>query len=227
MRFFFSICCLILCNLTIAQKKEAFTIRGDIKGLENNAIVYLFITGGEKLVKDSARVIKNRFLFRGYVADPCFSFIMNGNTNKLADVLLDNRTIYLRGNAPDYDSVHVSGSVIDAQWKEYYEKDIRLSGLQHHLQYLQDSLLLHCDSTMANLLKNDISKIVYELRIPLLREYVNRYKNSPVGAVLVTFCLLEKNLTKMDYYKLYNQLTLPIRNSLLGQRILKIASEKN
>ncbi len=227
MRTIFTICCLLFCNLANSQKKETFTIYGDIKGLEDNTIVYLFITGGEKLIKDSVRVMNNRFRFSGKVDDPYFSFLMNGKTSKLADILLDNRTIFLAGNAPDYDSTHVSGSDIDAQWKEYYEKDLRLSGLQHHLEAFHDSLLLHKDTAMANLLRNDIDKIIYGLRIPLLSEYVQTYKDSPAGAVLITFCLLENYLTKLEYYKLYNQLTLPIRNSSLGHRILRIAKEKN
>ncbi|WP_163823260.1 DUF4369 domain-containing protein, partial [Proteus mirabilis] len=82
----------------------SYEIQGHIKGLLDNTKIYL-INGGKRKTIDSALVKNERFVLQGRVDDAFHTYLYEGKSNKLADILLDNRKITVLGEKPFYDSI--------------------------------------------------------------------------------------------------------------------------
>uniref|UniRef100_UPI001954695D DUF4369 domain-containing protein n=1 Tax=Stenotrophomonas maltophilia TaxID=40324 RepID=UPI001954695D len=86
-------------------------------------------------------LVKNeRFVLQGRVDDAFHTYLYEGKSNKLADILLDNRKITVLGEKPFYDSITISGSAIDEQWKEWYKEDQRIGYRSYQLNQVINSL---------------------------------------------------------------------------------------
>lgn len=121
----------ITCLVTQAQAR--YQIEGHIKGLTDDSKIYL-INGGLRKTIDSTLVQNERFVLTGQLDEPAHTYLYSGKSTKLADILLDNRLIRIQGSYPVYDSVQVSGSDIDKQWREWYGLDQGLGYKQYLLK---------------------------------------------------------------------------------------------
>lgn len=210
-----------------AQGTGEYRIAGDVHGLPNGANVYL-IHGGQRKTIDSATVNNRRFVLRGHLAEPAHVYLHAGrgkNATKLADILLDNRALSVTGGAPDYDSVRVSGSAIDRQWKDWLKEDEHIGQQRRQLKQVAQALLAKKDTANAGAL----NKVIGELqaaRVRLLKAYVQRYRATAAGAALPTLCTLGPSLTGGDYLEMYRTLTPTWQQSSFGKEIISQATQK-
>lgn len=202
---------------------SGYTIEGHILGLEEKSKIYL-IHGGQRKKIDSAVVINNHFIMTGKLNEPAHTYLYLGKTNKLADILLDNRKIEIQGNEPLYDSIKIMGSDIDMQWKEWYQNDQRIGYQKYRLDRVHKSLVDKKDSANAIIVKRLSEELMID-RINLLKVYVKRYNDSVSGAVLPTLCTIQATLTKSDYLEMYNDLTPRMRSTTFGKEILSLAQK--
>ncbi len=225
--------CLFLINSLIlpafcqAQANPAYQVVGQVKGLADGTKMYL-IDGNKRQAIDSATVKKDQFTLRGSLVEPAHLYLYAGRgrtSQKLADILLDNRTVYVRGNQPEYDSIRVSGSDIDQQWKEWYKEDQQIGYQRYRIKQVHESLILKKDTTNANVLGRLIGEIQLS-RINLLKTYVKRYHNTATGAALPMLCTLSDYLTEADYLEMFNTLTPTWQQSAFGKDILVQAKKK-
>jgi Domain of unknown function (DUF4369) len=200
---------------------SGYKIEGHILGLQDNSRIYLINVGQRKRI-DSAVVKNNRFTMTGKLNEPALMYLYLGKSNKLADILLDNRNIGVKGNEPIYDSIKIMGSDIDMQWREWYQNDQRIGYKKYRLDKLYESLVDKKDSVNAIVAKK-LSEEFTNDRINLLKGYVKRYNGSVAGALLPTLCTISNSLTKADYLEMYNYLNPSMRTTTLGKEILNLA----
>jgi hypothetical protein len=200
-----------------------YCIDGRIGGLRDGSTIFL-IDGAARRRIDSAVVKGDRFLMKGKLHEPIHTYLYLGKTNKLADILLDNRAIKVEGAVPIYDSIKVIGSDIDVQWKKWYQHDQRIGYQKYRLDELFKSLIDKDDLENAGTVKR-LSEELMTDRINLLKDYVKRYNDSASGALLPTLCTIQTNLVKSDYLEMYNSLTPRMRSTTFGKNILDLADK--
>jgi hypothetical protein len=210
-----------------AQGNGEYKVIGEVKGLPEEAKVYL-INGSQRKIIDSATVKNGQFMLRGHLVEPAHMYLHVGRgkvSKKLTDILLDNRTLYVKGTAPVYDSVRVSGSVIDQQWKAWMKDDEQLGRQRYQLKQVAQSLLVEKDSANANALTRLVGEL-QAVRVSLLKAYVKRNHDTAVGAALPTLCTLGPSLTGNDYLEMYHTLTPMWQKSSFGKEIITQATKK-
>ena len=206
----------------IAQ--NGYVINGRVNGLADHTKIYL-IDGGRRKTIDSAVVLNEAFRLSGTLEEAAHMYLYAEKKIKLADILLDNRHIDVTGNKPAYDSIHVKGSDIDEQWKEWYKEDQQVGYLRYRLNQISQSLSEKQDSIDGNKLKQIVDELMSD-RISLLKRYVKKYGHSPSGAVLPTLCTLQEQLTKQDFSDMYNSLTPDMQKTYFGREILELGAKK-
>jgi len=140
---------------SFAQNKSGYEVKGEVKGLLDGTKIFL-IDGGRRKVIDSTIANKNRFLLKGKLSEPAHMYLHAGsgiNTIKLADILLDNQAIQVKGSKPEYDSVTVSGSNIDSVFKEWLREDQAIGYLRYKIKQVVGSLVLKQDTVNASAMK--------------------------------------------------------------------------
>lgn len=224
---FFLISTLIIPAFCQAQNNPAYQVVGHVKGLADGTKMYL-IDGNRRRTIDSTSVKQDQFTFQGSLVEPAHLYLHAGKgrtSQKLADILLDNRVVYIRGNKPEYDSIRVSGSDIDQYWKEWYKEDRQIGYQRYRISQVYKSLTERKDTANANVL----GKLVGEMqlsRINLLKTYVKRYHDTAAGAALPMMCTLGDHLTGADYMEMFNTLTPNWQQSSFGKDILVQAKKK-
>ncbi len=201
---------------------DGYRINGKIAGLADGTVIYLV---HEFKRIDSATVDKGHFTIRGILTEPVFTSLYTGkgdNWRKLADILLDNREVSVAGTGPDFGHIRVSGSDIDAQWKEWFDRDQRLGYQRHRLDRVYQSLQKSDSKPDADLLKKVMDELAAD-RITLLKSYVSRYHDSPVGAILPTLCTLHGSLGRADFMEMYEVLSPPMKNTKMAKETLELA----
>jgi hypothetical protein len=210
-----------------AQAAAGYEVAGQIKGLPDGTRLYL-IDGSKRQRIDSATVQQGQFVLRGQVAEPIHAYLYAGRgpgSSKLADILLDNQRVQVAGTQPVYNSVAVSGSDIDRQWKEWFREDTQLAEQRAGVGKSYRARLAQPDTTGAGLLKQQLAQL-QQARIKLLKGYVQRYHDTAVGAALPTMCTLGTSLTTADYREMYAGLTPRWQQSAFGHEILTQASKR-
>jgi hypothetical protein len=210
------------CANTQGQQSN-YKIEGHILGLDPTLKVYLINASQRKRI-DSSVVMNSRFVLKGKVAEPLFTYLYSGKTNKMADILLDNRDIEVKGNQPIYDSVKITGSEIDDQWREWSDHDQKIGYQIFRLNKLYQSLHKKQDTEAFPIVKQLTEELVAD-RIALLKYYVRKYHNSASGALLPTLCTIQDKLQHADYVEMYNTLTPQLQASQLGKDILTLAKQ--
>jgi hypothetical protein len=210
-----------------AQAAAGYEVAGQIKGLPDGTHIYL-IDGGQRKRIDSATVQQGQFVLRGQLAEPIHAYVYAGRgpgSSKLADILLDNQRVQVKGSQPVYTSVAVSGSAIDQQWKEWLQEDTRLAEQRAGVGKSYRARLAQPDTTGAGLLKQQQTQL-QQARVELLKGYVRRYHDTVVGAALPTMCTLSASLTAADYREMYASLTPRWQQSAFGHELLTQAGKR-
>jgi len=210
-----------------AQPAAGYEVAGQINGLPDGTHIYL-INGSQRQRIDSARVQHGQFVLHGELAEPVHAYLYAGRgrgSSKLADILLDNRRVQARGSQPTYDSVVVSGSDIDRQWKEWFREDTQLAEQRAGAGKRYLARLAQPDTTGAGLLKQQVT-LLQQARISLLKGYVRRYHDTAAGAALPTMCTLGTSLTAADYREMYASLAPRWQQSAFGREILTQAGKR-
>lgn len=207
--------------------KGGYQVLGDVQGLPEGSKVYL-LNGNQHRTIDSAAVHGGQFKLAGQLAEPAHLYLHAGKGRtavKLADLLLDNRTVYVKGQQPTYEAVAVTGSDIDQHWKDWYREDSALGAQRYQLKLVADNLTQKQDTASASAVRRVMAKL-QAYRVRLLKDYVARYHDSATGAMLPDLCTLSTSLTSADYLQMYQVLTPTWQASSFGKDLLVQAKKK-
>ena len=215
---------LALSSFNLLKAQSGYEINGNIRGLTKNAKIYL-IDAGERKILDSVIVKNEKFIIKGKLKDATHTYLYEGKTNKLADILLDNRSIKVFGETPNYDNVKITGSKIDEQWKQWFKDDQKIGYLRYRINEVTESLIAQKDILNSKSL-GEVAEELLKDRINLLKSYVKKYGSFPSGALLPTLCTIQDKLTKNDFLEMYNSLSPEIQKTHLGREVLELSSKK-
>lgn len=137
------------------------------------------------------------FQFEGSVSEPVFANIHHKNGNGEIELFLDNSLWKVTGTYHEYNDAAVSGSAIDAQWKQYF---------------YEDQQLVKSASTKGD-------PAVVQKRKELLKRYVKDLHSSYAGALIPNFCTIEKSLTPADWTEIYGFLSEEMKDTYYGRKI--------
>ena len=214
---------LALLSFSNLKAQSGYEINGNIRGLTESAKIYL-IDAGERRILDSAIVKNEKFILKGRLKDAAHTYLYEGKVNKLADILLDNRSIKLFGETPNYDDVKITGSNIDEQWKQWFKDDQKIGYLRYRVNEVTEALISQKDTLNSKTLKEIADELLKD-RINLLKSYVRIFSSLPSGALLPTLCTIQDKLTKNDFLEMYNSLSAEIQKTHLGREVLELSNK--
>lgn len=215
---------LFLISFNSLKAQIGYEINGNIRGLTDNSKIYL-INGSERKVIDSAVVKNEKFILKGKLNNTVHTYLYEGKTNKLADILLDNRKIEVFGDSPNFDNIKVTGSNIDEQWKQWYRDDQKIGYLKYRINEVAELLITQKDTVNSKSLL-EIADELFKDRVILLKSYVKKYGNLPSGAVLPTLCTIQDKLTKNDFLEMFNSLSPEMQRTNLGKEVFELSNKK-
>ena len=194
----------VYCQLYSQESSPSYKIVGYLTGMPDQELYLDYYDQGVKYRHPTFSKDGN-FQFTGAVSEPVFANIHQKNGNGEIEIFLDNSLWKVTGNYQDYDGAAVSGSVIDAQWKQYFKED----------QQLVKSASLKGDPA------------VVQRRKELLKKYVKDLHSSYAGALIPNFCTIEKSLTPADWIEIYDLLSEEMKDTYFGKKIsAKIGNHK-
>lgn len=209
-------------NKTKPKTSAGFRIQGNIKGLKDGSVISV-IDGGARKTIVSTVASNGQFTLTGTLDDAAHVYLYENKSNKLADILLDNRSVTVSGTEPIYDKITISGSEIDLQWRVWSAADQRIGYQRYRIRQVHESLIKNGDTENAAKLQPVIDELTKD-RIVLLKSYVRQYSNSPAGAMLPNLCTLQHNLTPANYSEMFHLLSPRMQKTKMGQEVLKYAS---
>ena len=223
---------IFLAIATFAFSQNSFEIHGDIKGLDNEKVLFLKILG-ESFETEIVEVHNGKFSIKGELDEPYFVQIMpikNGTENeavgKLAEFILEASKIYVVGCSKAYEDVKVYGSEADKVLKAYFMEDELLTDRFLLLQAQRKTYEEKGALEKAAVIKKEMYQIAKVDRIALLKSYVKDHKNTIIGALLPNFCTMDNVLSNEDYREIYNTLSPANQKTAFGQSILIQAEEE-
>ena len=186
----------VCCQLYSQVPSPSYKIVGYIEGMPDQELYLDYYDKGVKyrhptFSKDGS------FQFMGKVSEPVFANIHQQNGNGEIELFLDNSLWKVTGSYQEYNDAAVLGSVIDAQWKQYFKED----------QQLVKNASLKGDPT------------VVQQRKELLKKYVKDLHSSYAGALIPNFCTIEKSLTPADWIEIYDFLSEDMKDTYYGRKI--------
>lgn len=219
MRLFAFLCLFIPC-LGWAQ---TYVIQGDIPELSADTLVILKIRDGYEV--DKIPVVDGRFEYQDSIAEPYFVQLLivdpgtNETSGKLTEFMVEAGTIYVEGEDADYEQVRVRGSESDRVLKAYFAEDEVLSERWNSLKLEYDEYQAAGDTLARKQAARTLNSITFDERIPLLKQYVKRYRDQVIGALIPNFCTLQEVLKPEDYREMYEMLTPEMQQTAYGQSI--------
>lgn len=187
---------LIVFFATQSTYAQGFTVIGEVAGLESPALMMMKLKKGGFEI-ETIPVEKGRFAFSGQVDEPYYVQLL-----MLADA----------------DGFSTTGKLTEFMLEN---SEIRIVGTSSEFE----DVTVH-GSESDTILKEYLTKDLElgdqtEARVVLLKEYVNRHRNSIVGALLPIFCTLGDVLTSEDYILMYESLSEDMQQSGYGQMVLQ------
>lgn len=187
---------IIYCQVYSQAPSSSYKIVGYIEGMPNQE---LYLDYYDKGIKYRHPTFSNdgNFQFTGRVSEPVFANIHHKDGNGEIELFLDNSVWSVSGTYQQYNDAAVSGSAIDAQWKQYFKED----------QQLVKSASIKGDPA------------VVQKRKELLKKYVRDLHSSYAGALIPNFCTIERSLTSADWVEIYDLLSEEMKDTYYGKKI--------
>lgn len=207
---------LLLWHNTHAQE-PGYIITGYIEGLSDQEL-YLDYYDLGKRYRHKVFCANGSFKFVGYVTEPVFANIHQQFGKGEIELFLDNSSWKITGEASGFNNAIVKGSVIDQQWKEYFKNDQDLILQAYGAEAVEKGIDEQSFASNTDLRQK---------RVDLLKRYVYLYKDSYAGALIATFCTINKSLSQNDLGYIYSTLSPQIQISHYGQEIQRRVSRKS
>ncbi|MBX2931329.1 MAG: AhpC/TSA family protein [Chitinophagaceae bacterium] len=175
---------LLLPFTLLAQKKESFTINGNITGLKDSTLVFLNDAAGNAISQDYA--FKGKFILRGTMNEPGFAKLGFIGIQNEVEIFMYNENIAIKANVDDFDkSTVITGSSLHNDYTTYLKifnplKD-RFNDLGARINTTQPSK--QRDSLM-NLFEQNKKKVITE---------VNKFTATRLASPVSTFVLYVVN----------------------------------
>lgn len=166
------------------QDKDAFSITGEIKGLnEGEVLLYNLDESGQKLV-DSSQISNGRFSLKGKITFPEMHLLkINGNRAGVP-FFLEAGKIHFKANADSLNGATITGSESNDLYQKFHEEMHRYDEQSRNILDRYTQAKSNCDTALMSKLF-DANTDVEKERTLFTLDFVKQHKESIV-AVYIT-----------------------------------------
>jgi len=208
---------LLFCFLPLAVfSQEKITVKGKLKGLKDNTLIYLTDVNNPTDTIASGRAKAEKFQLQGQLSEPALVNLYFG-TDKPLMTFLAGSSIQVTGNAGSQDAIMISGSESHNDFTEFQKIfDPLFKRLMSINQQLQ--MGIRSDSLMAAAMKKRDT-----IQIEIDR-FVKGHRASPVSAFLLA-ATYQLNEDVMVTEQRYAQLQEPAVKNMYGKFLKETIDE--
>lgn len=202
-----------------------YTITGKSTGIADGTKVYLDLidpaTGGF-VVKDSAEVKANGFLFKGNVEFPDLAFVYQKGQDGRIPLILETGSITVTYNSPDLSSSNATGTANNDLFTEYNKKNEELT--KEMVTYQGANQEAYMKAMQANdeaALKAITGpfEVMQENKDKYSKDFVEKNANSFVSLILFTDVLRSGELKKDEIVAKFNKFDENYKKSSIAKAI--------
>ena len=208
---------LVFASLFAKAADSAFSIKGNLSKVKSG-LIYLYIQGDGGMKKDSAKIIKGAFSFKGAVSKPSTAIInIRGNQNDYFRFLIEPGDLTIAGTGDSLKLLAVSGSSLNEDDKLYQQRMEYISKWEDKNNNAEDEALKAKNMVAMDSLNDVDMEIMIEKR-KVVSQFIKDYPHSIRSAMAIN-----ENYAyyaeASDVEPLYNMLDKNLRNSSTGQDI--------
>lgn len=221
----FTVC---LAFAVLTSQAQKFKVKAHVVGLKNDSLLVLKWSG-KQASAEKVGVHDGNFEFEGAISEPYFLQlfkIRNGSREtegKLTEFLAESGNISIYGKSPEFSRIEIKGSSSDKVLKAYLKEDQKMAEQWNLLKVEYDKYVLQKDTLRRKAAGEELNRILFKQRVPLLKQYVAKYNNTILGALLPNFCTLQEVLRKEDYLAMYQLLSPAMQMTNYGKSIYEKA----
>lgn len=202
-------------NLSVAQDKKPFEIRGQVRGVKTGKI-YLsqFVRDG---MRDSAELKNGRFSFKGKMENPSpFAIALAGDRSKSFLFFADNATNEVVIDTANLSASTVKGSATDRQYRDY---DKKLKPINDRLNEIYTNARnIPRDDKAARDSVYKLSEPLTKQRLDVVKDYIQNNPGSIISAYAITrFFTTQPDLPELE--KMYSGLSPAVQQTSFGKEI--------
>lgn len=165
-----------ICMLSFANPTPNFTVTGNVKGAKEGSYVYLEKQDSSGLkVKDSVKVLKEKFVFKGNANEPEIHLIQFKDAQGKIAFVLENGAITIDADVKDLSKSKVGGTFNNVELQKFNEKSSVIN------QKMQDFQAANTEAMKQAQINNDqaaVAKIMADFEM-LRAEMVNLSTSYP------------------------------------------------
>lgn len=187
------------------QENKGFTIKGNIKGLEDGTTYLMKYNKDGKFTKiDTSEIKDGKFQFEGKLKQPGILFI-NLHGKPAIEIYAENSDITIKGKRDSLDNVMVSGSQVHEQY-DYFKDQIKaLEEQQQELYPLFSEAKKNDNKKELNRL-DSLYDAIEDDKIKIIKQYIADNPKTPVSLYAIRKHLvyyldgkeLEAQLSELD-----------------------------
>ena len=112
----------------VSVKPKGFLIEGKLDGFADGTLIRLF-KNGDGAEMTSTKLLKGKFALKGTVTEPVLAYVVIGadNTNKPAELFLENSIITIKANKAQPGKYEISGSATQKDFAAFVDKFLPLA----------------------------------------------------------------------------------------------------
>lgn len=207
--------------VSCSKKEEGYTIHGKFADVKEGTVFLEFING-DKIVKDSTKILEGNFIFKGKVEEPLLYTIKLNDAEYGAKFLLDNQDITFEAKKDSIFFAKVSGATQDSIYKSYYKNEFqKIAALRSSLYKEEDSLtknetvkLTQSQIIMMDKRWEDLEKVTDDLT----DKYIDLNKDNAAAALVINERVVTYG-TPEKVKEYYDILTPEIQKSFYGKKL--------
>jgi peroxiredoxin len=210
----FSLLPLLLASLCACKqnKRDSFTLTGDIKGIKA-PYVYLHIPIGDSATNDSAVVKDGHFEFKGTLPEPAMAYLET--KERYTELFLENADIQVSGNIDSLDNLKITGSASQVEYDSLKASIADITAMEGPLYQQYDAA------------KDSVTGSAIEIRLDSLKEqrrsrlytYIAAHPKSPVSVYEISSMTIGVDYPRLK--TLFNYLDTSAQNSVAGKTLAK------
>lgn len=210
-------CATVLLFACGQQKRNGFTVSGNIKGW-NGPYVYLQWEQGDSLIKDSVPIRDGEFSFTGQISEPVLAMLIANPQVEGKQFYLENTDIHIQGSSDSLPMAMITGSLtqaaIDSLTTETEEIGVRMEAL-----FEQVASALEQDTAVQRALNDKIAALENET-IRKQSDFINTHPQNLASIELLNLMITDLPCSKLS--TLFSGLDARLQNSPKGQSLGKL-----
>jgi len=186
--------------------------------LNNNKVQLLSISNKKSRIIDTTRVIDGKITIEGKLEAPEYGYLTVDGLKGQFAFIIENEDIIINVNADNFSNSTVSGSIENDVAAKYKKEVLALSDTNKSISAKYEAAKKSRDRQALNLAKASYDSLV-KVKNQIDTNFIKTNSNYHAGAIVLERMTNSKSIPQKEAKALYNNLSDPIKNSAIGNRI--------